>query len=53
MLPWMIGLFVIAVLVWPWAGSDSVALHGTLGRVVVGINSTRRSPENPAVDSFL
>ncbi|HEY5199304.1 MAG TPA: hypothetical protein VIJ31_00210 [Acidothermaceae bacterium] len=37
MLPWMIGLFVIAVLVWLWARTDSVALHGTLGRVVVGV----------------
>ena len=29
MLPWMIGLFVIALLVWLWARTDSVALHGT------------------------
>lgn len=33
----MIALFVIAVLVWLWAHTDSVALHGTLGRVVVGV----------------
>ncbi|HZV25760.1 MAG TPA: hypothetical protein VFG00_05660 [Acidothermaceae bacterium] len=37
MLPWMVGLFVIAVLVWLWSRTDSVALHGTLGRVVVGV----------------
>ena len=37
MLPWMIGLFVIALLVWLWARTDSAALHGTLGRVVVGL----------------
>jgi hypothetical protein len=37
LLPWMIGLFVIAVLVWLWARTDSVALHGTFGRVVVGV----------------
>jgi O-antigen/teichoic acid export membrane protein len=36
-LPWMIGLFVIALLVWLWSRTDSVALHGTLGRVVVGV----------------
>ena len=37
LLPWMIGLFVIALLVWLWSRTDSVALHGTLGRVVVGV----------------
>jgi hypothetical protein len=37
MLPWMIGLFVIALLVWLWQRSDSAALHGTLGRVVIGV----------------
>jgi hypothetical protein len=36
-LPWMIGLFVIALLVWLWSRTDSVALHGPLGRVVVGV----------------
>jgi hypothetical protein len=36
-LPWMIGLFVIALLVWLWERTDSAALHGTLGRVVVGV----------------
>jgi hypothetical protein len=36
-LPWMIGLFVIALLVWLWSRTESVALHGTLGRVVVGL----------------
>ena len=37
LLPWMVGLFVIAVLVWLWARTDSAALHGTLGRIVVGV----------------
>jgi hypothetical protein len=36
-LPWMIGLFVIALLVWLWERTDSAALHGTLGRIVVGV----------------
>ena len=36
-LPWMVGLFVIAVLVWLWERTQSAALHGTLGRVVVGV----------------
>jgi hypothetical protein len=36
-LPWMIGLFVIALLVWLWERSDSAALHGTAGRIVVGV----------------
>jgi hypothetical protein len=36
-LPWMIGLFVISLLVWLWARTESAALHGTLGRVVVGV----------------
>ncbi|HEY3924085.1 MAG TPA: hypothetical protein VGL75_05925 [Acidothermaceae bacterium] len=36
-LPWMIGLFVIALLVWLWSRTESVVLHGTLGRVVVGV----------------
>ena len=36
-LPWMVGLFVIALLVWLWARTDSAALHGTLGRIVVGV----------------
>jgi hypothetical protein len=36
-LPWMIGLFLIAVLVWLWERAGSVALHGTAGRIVVGV----------------
>jgi hypothetical protein len=36
-LPWMVGLFVIALLAWLWSRTESVALHGTLGRVVVGV----------------
>ena len=36
-LPWMIGLFLIAVLVWLWERSSAPALHGTPGRIVVGV----------------
>jgi hypothetical protein len=36
-LPWMIGLFIVAVLVWLWERTESAALHGTLGQVVIGV----------------
>jgi len=36
-LPWMIGLFAVALLVWLWERTNSAALHGTLGRIVVGV----------------
>jgi hypothetical protein len=36
-LPWMIGLFVVALLVWLWERNSSAALHGTAGRIVVGV----------------
>lgn len=36
-LPWMVGLFAVALLVWLWERSSSAALHGTLGRIVVGV----------------
>jgi len=37
LLPWMIGLFVIALLVWLWERINSTVLHGTFGRIVVGV----------------
>jgi hypothetical protein len=36
-LPWMIGLFLIAVLVWLWERSSTPSLHGRAGRIVVGV----------------
>ena len=36
-LPWMIGLFLIAVLVWLWGRSSTPSLHGPAGRIVVGV----------------
>lgn len=41
MLPWMIGLFLVAVLIWVWERAStrqgSAALHGPAARVVVGV----------------
>jgi hypothetical protein len=36
-LPWMIGLFVIAVLVWLWERNKTASLHGPVARVIVGV----------------
>src|SRR5450755_976550 len=41
MLPWMIGLFLVAVLIWVWERSatrqNAAALHGPVAKVVVGV----------------
>jgi hypothetical protein len=41
MLPWMIGLFLVAVLIWVWERASTrqsaAALHGPVAKVVVGV----------------
>jgi hypothetical protein len=41
MLPWMIGLFLVAVLIWVWERASTqhlvAALHGSAARVIVGV----------------
>jgi hypothetical protein len=36
-LPWMLGLFLIAVLVWLWERSSKPSLHGPAARIIVGV----------------